>query len=278
MKSEEIKTLFEKFEAIACEYQGVECWSARDLSTLLGYTKWERFQNAIDKAMEACKNAGEIVENHFPGAGKMVSLGSGSVREVSDYMLTRYACYLIAQNGDPRKPEISFAQNYFAVQTRVAEIVEGRIRELERVQAREKLAHTEKVLSGVLFERGVDSKGFAVIRSKGDQALFNIDTNLLKRKYNVPASRPLADFLPTVSIKAKDLAAEMTSVKTQAKNLFGQKRIEREHVDNNRAVRKMLLDRGIVPEKLPASEDVKKVARRLKRADAMLLNLSKKKR
>ena len=278
MKSEEIKTLFEKFEAIACEYQGVECWSARDLSTLLGYTKWERFQNAIDKAMEACKTAGEIVENHFPGAGKMVSLGSGSVREVSDYMLTRYACYLIAQNGDSRKPEISFAQNYFAVQTRVAEIVEGRIRELERVQAREKLAHTEKVLSGVLFERGVDSKGFAVIRSKGDQALFNIDTNLLKRKYNVPASRPLADFLPTVSIKAKDLAAEMTSVKTQAKNLFGQKRIEREHVDNNRAVRKMLLDRGIVPEKLPASEDVKKVARRLKRADASLLKPQKKKK
>ena len=278
MKSEEIKTLFEKFEAIACEYQGVECWSARDLSTLLGYTKWERFQNAIDKAMEACKNAGEIVENHLPGAGKMVSLGSGSVREVSDYMLTRYACYLIAQNGDSRKPEISFAQNYFAVQTRVAEIVEGRIRELERVQAREKLAHTEKVLSGVLFERGVDSKGFAVIRSKGDQALFNIDTNLLKRKYDVPASRPLADFLPTVSIKAKDLAAEMTSVTTQAKNLFVQKRIEREHVDNNRAVRKMLLDRGIVPEKLPASEDVKKVARRLKRADASLLKPQKKKK
>jgi DNA-damage-inducible protein D len=277
MKSDEIKTLFEKFEAIACEYQGVECWSARDLSTLLGYSKWERFRNAIDKAKEACKNAGEIVENHFPGVGKMVSLGSGSIREVEDYMLTRYACYLIAQNGDSRKPEISFAQNYFAVQTRVAEIVEDRIHELERVQAREKLAHTEKVLSGVLFERGIDSKGFAVIRSKGDQALFNIDTNLLKRKYNVPASRPLADFLPTVSIKAKDLAAEMTSVKTQTKNLFGQKKIEKEHVDNNCAVRKMLLDRGIVPEKLPASEDVKKVARRLKGTDASFLNPSKKK-
>lgn len=278
MKSEEIKALFEKFEAIACEYQGVECWSARDLSSLLGYTKWERFQNAIDKAMDACQNAGEIIENHFPGAGKMVPLGSGSVREVPDYMLTRYACYLIAQNGDSRKPEISFAQNYFAVQTRVAEIVEGRIRELERVQAREKLAHTEKVLSGVLFEHGVDSKGFAVIRSKGDQALFNIDTNLLKRRYNVPASRPLADFLPTVSIKAKDLAAEMTSVKTQTKNLFGQKKIEKEHVENNRAVRKMLLDRGIVPEKLPASEDVKKVARRLKKVDANLLKPQKKKK
>ena len=278
MKSEEIKTLFEKFETIACEYQGVECWSARDLSTLLGYTKWERFQNAIDKAKDACKNAGEIVEDHFPGVGKMVPLGSGSVREGDDDMLTRYACYLIAQNGDSRKSEISFAQNYFAVQTRVAEIVEGRIRELERVQAREKLAHTEKVLSGVLFEHGVDSKGFAVIRSKGDQALFNIDTNLLKRKYNVPASRPLADFLPTVSIKAKDLAAEMTSVKTQTKNLFGQKKIEKEHVDNNLAVRKMLLDRGIVPEKLPASEDVKKVARRLKKVDANLLKPQKKKK
>ena len=278
MKSEEIKTLFEKFEAIACEYQGVECWSARDLSELLGYNKWDKFQNVICKARQACNNAGEETEDHFPRVGKMVSLGSGSVREVDDYMLTRYACYLVAQNGDSHKAEISFAQNYFAVQTRVAEIVEGRILELERVQAREKLAHTEKVLSGVLFEHGVDSKGFAVIRSKGDQALFNIDTNLLKRKYNVPASRPLADFLPTVSIKAKDLAAEMTSVKTQTKNLFGQKKIEKEHVDNNHAVRKMLLDRGIVPEKLPASEDVKKVARRLKRADAALLKPQKKKK
>ena len=208
MKSEEIKTLFEKFQAIACEYQGVECWSARDLSTLLGYTKWERFSNAIEKAKEACKNAGEIVDDHFPGAGKMIHLAKGAVREVDDYMLTRYACYLIAQNGDSRKPEISFAQNYFAV-----------------------------------------------IRSKGDQALFNIDTNLLKRKYNVPASRPLADFLPTVSIKAN----------------------EKEHVDNNRAVRKMLLDRGIVPENLPASEDVKKVARRLKATDASLLKFQKRK-
>ena len=278
MKSEEIKTLFEKFQAIACEYQGVECWSARDLSTLLGYNKWDKFQNVICKAREACSNAGEDADDHFPRVGKMVSIGSGSNRQVDDYMLTRYACYLIAQNGDPHKAEISFAQNYFAVQTRVAEIVEDRIHELERVQAREKLAQTEKVLSGVLFERGVDSKDFAVIRSKGDQALFNIDTNLLKRKYNVPASRPLADFLPTVSIKAKDLAAEMTSVKTQTKNLFGQKKIEKEHVDNNRAVRKMLLDRGIVPENLPASEDVKKVARRLKRTDGSLLHVQKKKK
>ncbi len=234
MKSNEIKELFNKFEQIACEYEGLECWSARELAVLLGYSKWEKFLNVIDKAKEACDNAGELSEDHFPRVGKMIDLAKGARREVDDYMLSRYACYLIAQNGDSRKPEISFAQ-------------------------------TEKILSGVLFERGVDSKGFSVIRSKGDQALFNIDTNLLKRKYKVPASRPLADFLPTVSIKGKDLAAEMTSVKTQTKNLFGQKKIEKEHVDNNRAVRKMLLDRGIVPEKLPAGEDVKKVERRLKK-------------
>ena len=263
MKSEEIKTLFEKFEAIACEYQGVECWSARDLSTLLGYTKWERFQNAIDKAMEACKNAGEIVENHFPGAGKMVGLGSGSVREVDDYMLTRYACYLVAQNGDPRKPEIAFAQNYFAVQTRVAEMVEKRLLEFERVQARQKLAETEKRLSGVLFERGVDSKGFAMIRSNGDKALFNLDTAMLKRKIGAPSNRPVADFLSTINIKAKDFAAEMTSVNVQQKDLFGVTQIDNEHVENNLAVRNMMLDRGIVPENQPAGEDVKKVERRL---------------
>lgn len=194
----------------------------------------------------------------------MVTLGSNAQREVDDYMLTRYACYLIAQNGDPRKPEISFAQNYFAVQTRRAELVQKRILDYERVQARIKLAETEKVLSGVLYERGVDNKGFAVIRSKGDKALFRLDTALLKRKLGVPSSRPLADFLPTIGIKAKDFAAEMTSVNVQQKDLYGQQAIEQEHIDNNLAVRQMLLSRGIVPERLPASEDVKKVERRLK--------------
>ena len=257
---------------------GVEFWYARELMIILEYKQWRRFESVINKAKESCKNSDISVIEHFANVGKLSKRANNAEVEINDYKLSRYACYLIAQNGDSRKPEISFAQNYFAVQTRVAEIVENRIHELERVQAREKLAHTEKVFSGVLFERGVDSKGFAVIRSKGDQALFNIDTNLLKRKYNVPASRPLADFLPTVSIKAKDLAAEMTSVKTQTKNLFGQKKIEKEHVDNNRAVRKMLLDRGIVPENLPASEDVKKVARRLKATDASLLKFQKKKK
>lgn len=263
MKSEEIKSLFEKFESIACTYEGVECWSARELCGLLGYAKWERFEGVIQKAKDACVNAGGKVEDHFPGTGKMVALGSGSIREVDDYMLTRYACYLVAQNGDPRKSEIAFAQNYFAVQTRVAEMVEKRFLEYERVQARHKLVETEKRLSGVLYERGVDSKGFAVIRSNGDKALFCIDTLLLKRKLGVPDGRPLADFLSTINIKAKDFAAEMTSVNVQQKNLHGVSQIGGEHVENNMAVRQMMLNRGIIPENQPAGEDVKKVERRL---------------
>ena len=263
MKENEIKQLFEQFEAVAFEYEGVECWSARELQKLLDYSKWQNFEVVIDKAKESCKNTNTSILNHFTDVSNMVAIGSGAEKAKNDIFLTRYACYLIAQNGDPRKPQVAFAQTYFAVQTRRAEIIEQRFLEYKRLKEREKLSETEKMLSGILFERGVDNQGFAIIRSKGDQALFQLNTQQLKRKMGIPENRSLADFLPTVSIQAKNLAAGMTGINVQNKNLKGQKKIEGEHVDNNFAVRKMLKGRGIIPENLPPAEDVKKVKQRL---------------
>lgn len=276
MKTEEIKNLFAQFEAAASELEGIECWSARELQTLLGYNKWENFVKVIDKAKISCKQAQEKINNHFPDVRKMVQIGSGATKEIDDILLTRYASYLIAQNGDARKKEIAFAQNYFAVQTRKSELVEKRLLENERVIAREKLSKTEKQLSSILYERGVDSNGFAVIRSKGDEALFKLSTQKLKKKLDIPENRPVADFLPTISIKAKDLAAEMTGLNVQTKDLLGQKKIENEHIDNNEAVRHMLKQRGIIPENLPKAEDVKKLQRKLKAEEKNVLILKKK--
>ena len=264
MKKEEITALFGKFESISCEVEGIECWSDRELQPLLGYVKWDNFiNNVVVKAKEACRNAGENIEDHFPDVGKVIIVGHGAEQQINDILLTRYACYLIAQNGDSRKPQVAFAQTYFAVQTRKAEVIEQRLLDCERLKAREKLSQTEKQLSGILYERGIDNKGFAIIRSKGDQALFNLSTQMLKKRMNVPTNRPIADFLPTISIKAKDLAAEMTNVNVQTKDLYGQSPIEKEHIDNNTAVRDMLLQRGIKPERLSPDEDIKKVQRRI---------------
>jgi DNA-damage-inducible protein D len=277
MKQDLIKELFAKFEAACYNIDDVECWSARELQLLFGYSKWENFEKVIDKAKEASRNAGEQVEDHFPHVRKMVQIGSGTEREIDDIALTRYACYLVAQNGDSRKQEIAFVQTYFAVQTRRAEIVEQRLLDYERVKIREELSQTETQLSGILYERGVDEKGFAIIRSKGDQALFRLSTVQLKAKMGVPDNRPVADFLPTISIKAKDLAAEMTGFNVQTKELKGQAPIEKEHIDNNTAVRNMLLERGIRPEELPPAEDVKKGSAHLKTDEKKVLKGVKKK-
>lgn len=266
MKTKLIADLLERFENAFQELDGVECWSARQLQEIFGYSEWRNFQKAIIKAKDSCVNAGEEPDNHFLSVNRIVELPNNATREISDIALTRYAAYLVAQNGDSTKPEIAFAQTYFAVQTRKQEIIEQRLLDVERVAAREKLSKSEKKLSGVIYERGVDERGFAVIRSKGDQALFGgFSTNDMKRKLAVPKGRPLADFLPTLTIKAKDFATELTSHNVIEKDLLGETSISREHVDNNKAVRKILDERGVKPERLPAAEDAGKLKRKLER-------------
>ena len=278
MKIEFISELFKKFEDACYDFDGVECWSARELQDILGYSQWRNFKNVIDKAQKSCEQAGEEAKNHFAEFSKMVEIGSGAQKPVEDIALTRYACYLIAQNGDATtKSEIAFAQTYFAVQTRKQEIIEKRLLDVARVTAREKLSQSEKKLSGIIFERGVDNKSFALIRSKGDQALFGgRTTNDMKRILQVPANRPLADFLPTLTIKAKDFATELTSHNVIDKDLKGDSQITKEHIENNLAVRKMLQDRGVKPEQLPPSEDIKKVERRLESEEKKILKDVKK--
>ncbi len=279
MKKEMILELFRKFEEACYLYNQLECWSARDLQGILGYAKWDNFKNIIEKAKTSCETAGIPVSDHFADVGKMVNLGSGAIRELDDIALTRYACYLIAQNGDPSKTEIAFAQTYFAVQTRKQEIIEQRLLDVDRVSARDKLSRSEKKLSGIVYERGVDDQGFASIRSRGDQALFGgYATHEMKKKLSVPGNRPLADFLPTLTIKAKDFATELTGHNVIEKDLSGENQISNEHVENNQAVRRMLIERGVKPESLPPAEDVRKLQRKLDKDEKNLLKDVKKKR
>lgn len=268
MNPEKILTLqvqFDQLVQIHPEEKSLEFWFARDLMTPLGYVRWENFMTAVQRAIDSCQTTGYEPENHFRGVTKMVPLGSGAERAVEDFMLTRYACYLIAQNGDPRKEPIAFAQSYFALQTRKQELVEERLKFIGRLEARDKLKASEKALSDNIFERGVDDKGFGRIRSEGDAALFGGNSTLaMKDKFGVIETRPLADFLPTLTIAAKNLATEMTNHNVRQVDLQGEPSITHEHVQNNRSVREMLGQRGIKPENLPPEEDIKKLKRRVK--------------
>jgi DNA-damage-inducible protein D len=272
MQNDLIHSMTETFEGHAQTTEnGIEYWLARDVQHLLGYTKWDNFLNVISKAKTACEVSEHSIQDHFADVGKKVELGSGSQREISDIMLTRYACYLIAQNGNPAKQEIAFAQTYFAMQTRKAELIEQRLLEAERVSARKKLSDTEKELSGVIYEQTGGNQNFALIRSKGDHALFGKSTQAMKAQWKVPDNRPLADFSPTIILKAKDFATEITIHNAREQNMHSEPQISQEHVTNNQAVRQTLLNRGIRPESLPPAEDVKKVERRLASAEKSVL-------
>mgnify|MGYP006052115977 FL=1 len=264
MKNEIIHTLTNNFESHANQTEeGIDFWLARDLQHLLGYTKWDNFLGVISKAKTACEISGESIDDHFADVGKMVSIGSGAEKEIPDLMLTRYACYLIAQNGDPRKETIAFAQRYFAIQTRKAELIEQKILEYERVQARNKLRATEKELSQVIFEQTGGNQNFALIRSKGDTALFNKTTQQMKIKWGLSGTKPLADHMPTILLKAKDFATEITIFNAKQHKMKSENQISKEHITNNKSVRSTLLSRGIVPENLNPEEDINKIERRL---------------
>lgn len=278
MERDIIKSYINSFNDCAYKAEDVEFWFARDIQDLLGYTNWRNFENVIDKAKMACEKAEVSIEEHFADSTRTVEMPNGGTKEINDIILSRYACYLIAQNGDSSKEPIAFAMNYFAIQTRKQEILEKRIEDWERLQARGKLSLSEKELSGLVYDRGVDQRGIATIRSRGDKALFGGNTTgQMKNRLGVPQNRALADFLPTITIKAKDFANEITVFNIKKDNyMSGEKRISDEHVKNNKAVRNILAQRGIKPEELSAEEDVKKLERRVKSDDKKILKDVKK--
>ena len=277
MKRERISAIKQEFDSIVKKEQDVEYWTARELMLHLGYDKWENFEKAINRAIESCIASGVDPDDHFRKVVDTVITGKNTPKEKTDYLLTRYACYLVAQNGDPKKEEIAFAQGYFAVQTRKQELIEERISYIERMEARGRLKESEKQLSKNIYERGVDDAGFGRIRSKGDTALFGgLTTRQMKDKMGIKSQRPLADFLPTLTITAKNLATEMTNYNVEENDIYGEPAIEREHVQNNKTIRKMLSERGIRPEELPPSEDIKKLERKIKTEDKKIVAKSSK--
>jgi DNA-damage-inducible protein D len=276
MKKGMITKLIKSFEETSQKVNGIEAWMARDLQKLLGYDKWENFFHVIEKAKLACANSGQESIYHFADVRKTIQMPKGAQKQIPDIILTRYACYLIAQNGDSRKDEIAFAQSYFAVQTRKQELIEQRIKLIERINARQKLTASETELSKLIYERGVDEEGFARIRSKGDQALFGgITTSEMKGKLQIPEKRPLADFLPTITVTAKNLATEITNFNVDKESLNGEKPITQEHVKNNKDVRQLLGKSGIKPENLPAEEDIKKLERKVKSDEKKIASFTK---
>ncbi len=259
-----IQKNLESIKRVSNDDHPMEFWSARDLMPMLGYTKWQKFTEVIERAKAACKLSGQNIDDHVTGAGKMIATGKGATRKIEDFFLTRYAFYLIAQNGDPRKPEIALAQTYFATQTRKQELLEQRDMESKRLDARAKLRETESKIESTVYERGIKYPvEFATFKNKHIEALYGgISASQLKKIRKIPPKRSLADFDSHVELKAKDFALAMTDHNIKEKDIRGKEAMNTEVVKNSRETRQALLNRGIKPEHIKPEEDLKLVESR----------------